>query len=62
MIDSACSDTKNLKYDKNFSIKVFMTKVENFKMTTKEFKRDAKPKINDSNKPAAEELEAIEKE
>jgi hypothetical protein len=48
MIDSACSDTKNLKYDKNFSIKVFMTKVENFKMSYKELKRDAKPKINEN--------------
>lgn len=62
MIDSACSDTKNLKYDKNFSIKVFMTKLENFKMVTKELKRDAKHKLNSSDKPAKEDLEAMEKD
>jgi hypothetical protein len=66
MIDTACSDTKNLKYDKNFSIKVFMTKLDNFKMVTKELKRDAKPKVNssDKDKPAKDKevLEAIDKE
>lgn len=42
MIDKACGDTKHLKYDKNFSMKIFMTKVDDFKMTTRELKRDAK--------------------
>jgi hypothetical protein len=62
MIDSACGDTKNLKYDKNFSIKVFMTKVDNFKMTVKELKRDQKPKVNSSDRPPDKDLEAIDKD
>jgi phosphatidylinositol-3,4,5-trisphosphate 3-phosphatase and dual-specificity protein phosphatase PTEN len=58
MIDKACSDTKHLKYDKNFSIKVFMTKIDSFKMEQQQLKRDSKPKLNskESKQKNAEQL------
>ena len=46
MIDKASSDKNCLKYDMNFSMKIFMTKIEEFKLTSQNLKRDAKPKKN----------------
>lgn len=52
MIDKACSDKKCHKFDKNFSIKVFMTHIgEDYKMADEERKREAKPKINEHTNP-----------
>jgi C2 domain of PTEN tumour-suppressor protein len=46
MIDKASGDKKNHFFDKNFSIKVFMTKVDEFKMESIKLERDSKPKKN----------------
>jgi hypothetical protein len=47
MIDKACGDLKCNNFDKNFSIKVFMTHIEDFKMKPKERKRSGPKKINE---------------
>ena len=48
-----------MKYDKNFSISVFMTKIDNYKMQPQELKRDSKPKLNskESKTKSAEQLQ-----
>ncbi len=46
MIDKASGDKRCLKYDVNFSMKIFMTRVEEFKLYSQNLKLDSKPKKN----------------
>ncbi len=62
MIDKASSDKHCLKYDMNFSMKIFMTKIEEFKLTSQNLKRDAKPKKNQKEEEFEEDDADIESE
>lgn len=59
MIDKASGDKHCLKYDINFSMKIFMTKVEEFKLTSENLKRDAKPKKNQKEEEKVEEDDLV---
>ena len=59
MIDQADKDKKCVKFDKNFSIKVFMNKIDEYEFKAKALKADKhkpkKMKKNDGSDESADE-------
>lgn len=57
MIDTAASDKTNKYFDKNFSIKVFMTPIDNPKWVKQQFERESKKrKVNEKMPEHIEDL------